>query len=173
MYTWFRGVLLALTLVFTPAIAQSAALTDPQIAHIAYTADDIDINAARLALKTSKNSEIIAFANNMVSDHQAVNNQALALLHKLNVSPQDNATSKALVQQASDKQAELAKLKGAAFDKAYAANELAFHKTVNNTLETTLIPQASNKELKALLSTGLKIFKGHQQHAETLVNSLK
>ena len=74
---------------------------------------------------------------------------------------------------AADKQAELAKLSGAAYDKAYVANEVAYHKTVNGALETTLIPSATNPELKNLLQTGLKIFQGHQQHAEHVASELK
>ena len=46
------------------------------------------------------------------------------------------------------------------------ANEVAYHKTVNGALETTLIPSVSNPELKSLLQTGLKIFQDHEQHAE-------
>jgi putative membrane protein len=67
----------------------------------------------------------------------------------------------------------LAKLRGAAFDRAYADNEVAYHKTVNGALETTLIPSASNAELKNLLETGLKIFQGHEQHAEHVAADLK
>jgi putative membrane protein len=165
--------LAALAFAFAVAPAQSATLTDPQIAHIAYTAGAIDIKAAQLALKTSKNADVIAFANNMVADHQAVNDQALALVKKLGVTPEDNDTSKALVKQADDEQAKLATLAGAEFDMAYAANELAYHKTVNGALEQTLIPATSNAELKALLTTGLKIFQGHQEHAAMLVAMLK
>jgi putative membrane protein len=78
-----------------------------------------------------------------------------------------------LVKQAKAKRAQLAKLKGAAFDKAYVANEVAFHKTVDNALETQLIPSSSNAELKSLLQTGLKIFQGHEQHAEHVAADLK
>jgi len=173
MHARIGATLLGLALGFGIGPAQSAEITDPQIAHIAHTAGVIDINAAQLALKTSKNADVIAFANNMVSDHQAVNDQALALLKKLNVTPEDNDTSKALTKQAEEEQAKLSALSGADFDKAYAANELAYHKTVNGALESTLIPGASNAELKDLLSTGLKIFQGHQEHAQMLVDSLK
>jgi putative membrane protein len=173
MYAKIGMAVAALALAFAIAPAQGAdAPTDPQIAHIAYTAGDIDIKTAELALKTSQNPEIVAFANNMVSDHQAVNDQALALLDKLNVTPEDNDTSKALVKQGDEERAKLATLTGAEFDKAYAENELAFHKLVNEALEGTLIPATSNAELKDLLSTGLKIFQGHQEHADMLVKSL-
>jgi putative membrane protein len=168
------AMLVAIGLGFAAVPAQSHdGPSDPQIAHIAYTAGDIDIKAAELALKTSKNDDVIAFANSMASDHQAVNDQALTLLKKLNVTPEDNDISKGLVKQAEEKHAELSALSGAAFDKAYAENELAYHKAVNEALEKTLIPAAQNAELKALLETGLKIFQGHQQHAEMLVVKLK
>jgi predicted outer membrane protein len=98
------------------AHAEAAKPTDPQIAHIAYTAGVIDIAAAKAK--------------------------------------------------------ELAKLDGAAFDKAYVANEVAFHKTVNGALQSTLIPSARNPELKSLLQTGLKLFQAHQAHAEHLASTL-
>jgi putative membrane protein len=155
------------------AYAQGAKLNDAQIAHIAYTAGQIDIANANQAMKKSKNKEVRAFAQDMLRDHKAVNDKALALVKKLKVTPQDNDTSKALTKAQADKRAELAKLKGAAFDKAYAANEVAYHKTVNGALQNTLIPSASNAELKSLLETGLKIFQGHEQHAEHVAAELK
>lgn len=147
--------------------------TDPQIAHIAYTAGVIDIEAAKLAISKSKNKNVVDFAESMVRDHEAVNVQALDLVKKLNVTPEDNDTSKALTQAAADERAKLAKLDGADFDKAYVDNEVAYHKQVNGALETLLIPSAQNAELKSLLETGLKIFQGHEQHAETVAAGLK
>ena len=155
------------------ALAQGAKPTDPQIAHIAYTAGQLDIDAAKQALAKSKNKDVRSFAEDMVRDHTAVNKQALDLVKKLKVTPEDNDTSRALSKAAADKKAQLEKLNGAEFDKAYAANEAAYHKTVNGALETTLIPSASNAELKSLLQTGLKVFQGHQQHAEHVAAQLK
>ena len=167
------AALAALCLSPLAASAQDAKPTDLQIAHIAYTAGQIDIDAAKQALKKSKNKEVRAFADDMVKDHAAVNKQALALVRKLKVTPQDNPTSQALSKQAAAKRAELEKLNGAAFDKAYVDNEVAYHKTVNSALETQLIPSTQNGELKSLLQTGLKIFQGHEQHAEHVDAALK
>lgn len=158
----------------TNAQAQQAAKpTDPQIAHIAYTAGKIDVEAANQALEKSQNKDVRAFAEEMKRDHTAVNDKALALVKKLKVEPEDNPTSKSLEQSAAKKREELAGLKGAAFDKAYAANEVAYHKTVNGALANTLIPSAQNSELKSLLETGLKLFGEHEQHAEHLESELK
>ena len=162
-----------LLLASATVLAQGGKLTDPQIAHIAYTADLLDINAAQQALQKSKNKDIIAFAQDMERDHKAVNDQALALVKKLNVTPEDNDTSKALTKQEVAKRDELGKLSGAAFDKAYIDNEVAYHKTVDDALQNTLIPSATNPELKDLLSTGLKIFQGHLQHAEHVAAEFK
>jgi len=92
---------------------------------------------------------------------------------KLKVTPENNDTSKTLSKNGADKLAELGRLKGAEFDKAYVANEVAYHKAVDSALETTLIPSANKAELKSLLQTGLKIFQGHEQHAEHVAASLK
>ena len=170
-----RSYVLAAALFLTGAMMPAAAAdkpSDPQIAHIAYTADNIDIENAKLALKKSKNADVRAFAKDMVRDHTAVNKKALALVKKLHVTPEDNATSKSLVKQQSAERAKIGKLSGAAFDKAYVDNEVAFHKTVDGALKTTLIPSASNAELKSLLKTGLKIFQGHLAHAEHLASYL-
>ena len=146
--------------------------TDPQIAHIAYTAGLIDVEAGKLALEKSKDNDVRAFAQRMVGDHTAVNDQALALVKKLNVTPEDNPTSQSLTKQAEATRKKLAGLTGAAFDKAYVDNEVAFHKTVNSALSTTLIPDAQNSELKSLLQNGLKVFEAHLEHAERLAQQL-
>jgi putative membrane protein len=174
MITKFAAGFAALCLLTGAAFAQGGAKpSDAQIAHIAYTAGELDIAAAKQAISKTKNKEVRAFADDMLRDHTAVNKQAIDLVTKLKVTPEDNDTSRALTKAAADKSAQLAALNSAAFDKAYVANEVAFHKTVNGALETLLIPSAQNAELKSLLQTGLKLFQGHQQHAEHVAAALK
>ena len=156
-----------------PALAHGDGPTDPQIAHIAYTAGVIDITAAKQALAKSKNATVRGFAQEMVRDHEAVNVAALDLVKKLKVTPADNPTSKALSKQAEADERRLAGLNGNAFDRAYLANEVAYHKAVNGALDKTLIPSSHNAELKSLLQTGLKLFREHQAHAEHLAAELK
>ena len=155
------------------ASALAAGPTDPQIAHIAYTAGNLDIAAAKQALKMSHNAAVRDFAQEMVRDHTAVNQKALALVKKLHVTPEANPTSAGLTKAANAELAKLSKLKGAAFDREYVNNEVAYHKTVNGALASTLIPSAHNAELKSLLQTGLTLFKEHQAHAEQLAAKLR
>ncbi len=138
------------------ALAQAAKPSDAQIAHVAYTAGQIDIKAAELALRKSKNKEVRAFADDMVRDHKAVNDKALALVKKLNVTPEDNDISKGLVKQANETEASLSKLDGAAFDKAYAGNEVAYHKSVNGAFQQHVYLTAGHHCLRIELRAGIR-----------------
>ncbi len=168
--------LLAASLVLaftTPALANDPAqLSDTEIAHVAYVADNIDIRYAHLALAISSNPAIHEFARSMIRDHTAVNEQALALLKKLDAQPQDNFLSKQLTANSEKLVDEMSQLRGAAFDKRYAENELAYHKAVNDLVGNAFIPNIENAEVKSLFEAGLKIFKAHEHHAEMMVKSV-
>lgn len=161
--------------VVVPAVAadKPSDLNDLQIAHVAYTADNIDIRYAHLALAKSKNPAIHKFARTMIRDHEAVNGQALALLKKLGAQPQDNFLSRQLLVGADKIVAEMSALDGAAFDRRYAENELGYHKAVNNLVANAFIPNIENAEVKALFKAGLKIFRVHEGHAAMMVKGLK
>lgn len=157
-----------------PVQAQSPAdLTDAQMAHVGYTADLLDIQYAHLALALSTNETVRAFATTMVSDHSAVNDQALALVAKLGVTPEDNFLSQSLVAGSVGVVDRLTALRGAAFDRAYAENELAYHDAVVDLVENAFIPNIENAEVKALYEQGLVIFKHHQAEAAKMVEALK
>ena len=162
---------LAMMVCAAPAAAQTP--SDAEIAHIAYTAGNLDIAAAKLALTKTQNVKVREFAATMVRDHEAVNVKALEVVKALDVTPKDNATSKALSEAANATLERLNGLSGAAFDAAYVDNEVAFHRTVNGALKETLIPSANNAQLKSLLETGLTLFREHQTHAEHLAAALK
>lgn len=149
-----------------------ADLNDLEIAHVAYTADNIDIRYAHLALALSSNPKVREFARTMIRDHTAVNELALALLKKLDAQPQDNFLSKQLSGNADALVDEMSTLRDSAFDKRYAQNELDYHKAVNDLVENAFIPNIENAEVKALFQKGLEIFKAHQGHAEMMVKSL-
>jgi len=87
----------------------------------------------------------------MVTDHTGVNKSATDLAARLKVTPQDNPTSQSLKADGDKNLAHLKTLKGAAFDKAYIDHEVAYHQQVIDALDKTLIPGATNGELKALL----------------------
>lgn len=155
------------------AAEMAADLSDTAIAHVAYTADSIDIRYAHLALAISQNPAVHKFAMTMIRDHEAVNKAALELVDKLGVTPEDNFLSRQLGEQADQLVNEMRQLTGAAFDRRYAENELAYHRAVNGLLEGTFIPNIENAEVKALFVDALAIFKTHEKHAEAMVNTLR
>lgn len=154
--------------VLIPGIlsGQTAKLTDPEIASVAVTANQIDINYAKLAKEKSKNADILKFASTMITDHQSVIDQAVALVKKLGVTPKDNDVSKKLNAGAETTLKMLRTKSGSAFDRAYIDNEVTYHKAVIETVQNTLIPQSQNAELKGLLTKVLPILKTHLEHAE-------
>lgn len=146
---------------------------DAQIAQIVLTADTADVNYGKLAVKKTKDPEVKAFAETMIRDHSAVNEQAVALAKKLGVTPEESATSKSLQSSGEKTLATLKALDSAEFDVAYVDNEVAYHEAVIGVLDETLIPNTKNPELKALLESGRPIFVAHLEHAKKLQKSLK
>jgi putative membrane protein len=152
------------------ALAQGKGPSDPQIAGIVVTANQIDVDAGKLAKSKSKNKEVQDFAQLMITDHTAVNKQAGALAKKLGVTPED--TSKSLKKGAADNIANLKKLNGAQFDKAYVDQEVTYHQAVLDAIDKVLIPSAQNAELKGLITKVRPAIAAHLDHAKHLQGSL-
>ena len=148
--------------------AQAAGPTDPQIAAIVVTANQVDIDAGKLAKSKASSKEVKDFAQLMITDHSGVNKSATELVQKLHVTPEPNPTSESLKKGGDDNLAKLKKLSGAAFDKAYIDHEVAYHQAVLDAVDQTLIPSAQNAELKALLVKVRPAFVAHLEHAKHL-----
>lgn len=156
------------TVAVAPTPEAPAKLNDAEIASVAVTADQIDIDYAAIAKERSKNADVLKFAATMAKDHGAVNAQAVALATKLGVTPQDNAVTQSLLAQSVTTKAMLNSKSGAEFDKAYIDNEVEYHKAAIGVVENTLIADATNPELKSLLESALPVFKEHLKHAEMI-----
>jgi len=167
-----NAVVLA-ALAFTGAAFAQGAPNDAQIAHIVVTANQVDIDAGKLAESKASDPQVKAFGKQMVTDHTGVNQQAVALAKKLNVTPQDNATSQALKAGGADNVKKLNGLSGAAFDKAYVDHEIAYHEQVLDAIDKVLVPNARNEELKALIVKVRPAFVAHLEHARMVKSSLK
>ena len=172
-----RHSLLSLTLslaLSTGLHAQSATpdLSDPEVAHVAVTANSIDIDLAKLAQSRTANHDVKQFATTMITDHSAVNAQASALATKLGVTPKDNQVSQSLLKGAAEARATIEPLKGKAFDRAYIDREVAYHQAVLDALDKLLIPTTSNAELKQLLVDVRPAIATHLEHAKGLQSVL-
>jgi putative membrane protein len=166
------SIALLLGLSSLPAFADHK-VSDAQIAAIVVAANQVDIDAGKFAEKKSTDAEVKKFAATMVTDHTAVNKSAVDLVTKLKVSPEENETSRALKAGGEKNLGELRRLKGQALDKAYVEHEVAYHEQVIQALDTVLIPNAQNAELKALLVKVRPAFVEHLNHAKHLQASLR
>jgi putative membrane protein len=162
-----RPILVAFAAAPLLALAQQGP-TDPQIAAIVVTANQVDVDAGKLAKAHTHNKEVKAFAQQMITDHTAVNKQAGELVKKLGVKPESNATSDALKKGGDENMAALKKLKGKAFDKAYVDHEVAYHQQVLDAIDKTLVPNAKNPELKGLIEKVRPAIAAHLEHAKHL-----
>lgn len=156
-------------LLFATASAQDAPqLTDPEIASVAVTANQIDVNYGKIALKKSKNADVRKFAQTMIDDHTSIIKQAVALATKLGVTPKTNAVTKSLLDgEKKTKKMLKSTKKGKAFDKAYIDNEVAYHEAVISAVKNVLIPQTQNAQLKALLKKVMPLLNHHLEMAKT------
>jgi putative membrane protein len=109
----------------------------------------------------------------MVFDHTGVNKQAVALVTKLHVTPEENDTSKSLKKGGDQNIASLKRMSGKQFDKAYVDHEVTYHQAVIDALDKTLIPNAKNAELKNLLVQVRPAFIAHLEHAKQIQATLK
>jgi putative membrane protein len=164
-------IVIATTLLLAVAGASAQGVNDAQIASIVVTANQVDIDAGKLAQSTLANPEVKKFAERMITDHTGVNKSAVELVTKLKVTPEDNPTSQSLKSGGESNVANLKTLKGAAFDKAYVDHEVTYHQQVLDAVDK-LIPNAKNEELKALLVKVRPAFVAHLDHAKMLQSKM-
>jgi putative membrane protein len=155
-----------------PAPAPAPNLSDPAVAHVAVTANSIDIDLAKFALTRAQNADVRKFAQTMITDHTAVNEQAAALAKKLGVTPADNDVSRSLQAGASEARKTLESLRGAAFDRAYLDREVAYHQGVLDAIDKVLIPTTENAELRKLLQDVRPAIVAHLEHAKQIRGGL-
>lgn len=165
--------LLAFTSLSSFAVEAPKKLTDPQIAAIVVSANNVDVEAGKLALTKTKDAGVKHLAQMMITDHSSVNKSAVDLVTKLKVTPEANDASKGLEKGGEENIEALKKLSGHDFDKAYVKHEVAYHQSVLDTVDKALIPDSSNAELKALLVKSRPVFVTHLQHAKDVESSMK
>lgn len=166
------GAAALLVAITVPSGLHAQDLSDAEVAHVAVTANAIDVDLAKLALERGRSDAVKAFARTMVQDHTGVNEQAAALAKKLGVTPAPNDVSASLQKGADEARARLSGLSGTAFDRAYMAREVGYHQAVLDALDGLLVPTTENAELKSLLRTARGAIAAHLERARSIQSSL-
>ena len=153
-------------------VSKAPAVTDPQIAHIVVTANSIDSAMGDLAKAKARSAAVKSFAQTMITDHGAVNQQAVKLAQRLKVTPEANDVSRQLQQGADEARTGLESKSGAEFDRAYIEREAQYHQAVLDALDKALIPGAQNAELKSLLTSVRPAVAAHLERARGIQSKL-
>jgi putative membrane protein len=163
----------ALILATTPqrAAAQSAAkLDDPTIVAIFDAANTWDMETGALAAARARKKNVREFGAMLVKAHRGVRQEGRDLAKKLKVTP----TPPKNFAMAKDHAAAMRKLRalhGAAFDRAFLAHEVAYHKAVIDAVTTTLLPALQNAEVKKLVTSVAPAFQAHMAQAQSLLDN--
>lgn len=164
----------ALVVTAGPVFAQKApALSDANIAAIVVAANQADIDNGELAVRKGTNERVRAFGRQMVEAHTAVNEAAGELVAELGVTPAPNEISRSIADRQRAERERLAGLEGEAFDRAYIANEIAYHEAVIEAVDGALIPGATNEQLKQTLIDVRPAFVSHLEQAKSIREALE
>lgn len=169
---YLLGVAAAFVGLAAPAAAHAQDVSDANIAAIVVAANQADIDNGELAVERASSDRVRAFGQQMIDAHTAVNESAVELVNELGVSPEPNEISRSIANGQAAERAKLAKLSGAAFDRAYIANEIAYHEAVIDAVRNVLIPSAENGRLKQTLIDVSPAFVAHLQQARSIQEEL-
>jgi putative membrane protein len=150
-----------------PAPAAGQALDDPTIVAIFDAANTADIETGALAAKRAQSKDVREYGAMIAHDHEAVRQLGRDLAKKLGVTPTPPAGDPSAKTQA-EVMAALRAKHGAEFDRALLQHEVAFHTSVIDAIQTTLLPAIQNKELKALVEKVAPAFQAHLLVAQRL-----
>ena len=147
--------------------SRSAPLNDNDVAAIFLAANNTDVSYAQVALapERTKNPDVIAFANRMLSDHGGLNKAALELFSNTGLRPRDNTISLDFRDESAAKRDTLRERTGAAFDSTYMANEVRYHTRLLAAIDSVLLPATKQAELRAMLTRVRPAVAAHLEHA--------
>jgi putative membrane protein len=147
-------------------------MSDSAISSIMTTANEAEIAAGQTAEKQATHKDVKDFAKHMVTEHTKNKKEGQQLAKKESIKPESNTKSETLKKDADAKLAEMKKLTGPEFDKAYIDEQVTMHKQLLSDLETNLIPAATNAKMKTFLETTKTHVQEHLSKAEKIQTAL-
>lgn len=153
-----------------PRAASAQALNDPTIVAIFDAANTWDMETGGLAVKRAKSKDVREFGAMLVRDHKVVRQQGRDLAKKLGVTPTPPKNF-GMARDHAAAMTSLSKLHGAAFDRAFLAHEVAYHKAVLDAVTTTLLPALQNAEVKDMVTKVGPAFQAHMIKAQSLLDA--
>lgn len=154
----------------TPVAGQ---LTDANIAAVASASNQDEIQSSQVALSKGENAQVKQFAQRMVDDHTRMEQEMQTVLQSKGIAPQDNPQSTGMKQAAQSAIQALQGMSGRQLDSAYVAHQVRAHQATLQALETMLIPNARDPQMKAMLETARPAVAQHLADAQKLQGSIR
>lgn len=154
-----------------PVDANMTVMTDEQIVGVLKLANDGEIKAAKNAVKHAQAKEVKQFAKGMIKDHGTANQELKGIKSKDKLKEADSELKRTLQASAKSGEERLKGLKGRDFDRAYMEEQITMHQAVLNAIDSDLLPNANNADLKAHLEKVRPIVAKHLDHAKSLETS--
>ena len=161
-----------LALCSTGLIAKAQTMTDPQITQLMKTANEAEIDMAKVAKSKTDNKQVKDFAKMMIDDHEKNEKDDKKVAKEIKVKPEETDTSKSMKKDSEQKISDLKKLKGKDFDKAYIDEQVTMHQALLDDLNQKLIPAAQSPDLKNYLETTKTHVEEHLSKAKEIQTSL-
>lgn len=150
------------------ALAQAPALDDAEIVSILNTANQGEVKAATRAQAKASNPEVRKFAQMMVADHGNALKATAPVAKKARIKPLPNMYTRNMKKENNMAMRKMNKLQGNAFDQAYMDSQIIMHQKVLGLIDTSLLPNAKNPELKTLITNMRPVIEGHLQQAKQI-----
>jgi putative membrane protein len=142
-------------------------VTDADAAGIGWTINDGEVKLARLAVQNASSQAVRDFAQMMINDHTNANTQ----LQTHGYGSIDNPATVTLNSIVNRTMSTLQSKSGADFDQAYIASQVDLHQSALDTVRSTLLPSATNPDLRTILNTMNSSVQAHLQRARELQTS--
>ena len=156
----------------TPPAPPATPLSDAEVLGLLATANDAEINAGQVAITKGQKQEVKDFGLKMVTDHTANNLKIKETEVKSCIARADSDASRELKKNADAAIDNLKNAKDADFDKSYIDGQVMMHQELLTSLDTSLIPNAQNADVKAYLTDTRAAVESHLKEAQAIQASL-
>jgi putative membrane protein len=153
--------------------ANAGGWTNDRVFGFTHNADNGEIALGRLASTKGTDAQVKAFGKQMVTDHQAMMNEAHALMGKLNATPDSTwDDAKDVADKGRDKLKDLTdKTAGADWDKNYIESQVDMHQKVLDKLSDAAKNPADSSVAKALVKASGRV-QEHLTKAQAIKTAL-
>jgi putative membrane protein len=151
--------------------SSGAKLSDAQIVSTVAVINGGEMLAAQTAERKASSSAVKAFARQMITDHKTMQGSVDALAKSKKITPQTSPSADSLRNAMKTSRDSLARLSGAAFDRAYITSQVAAHQQALDVLGR-LANSAQDPDLKKALQDATPKVQAHLDRARTIEGQL-